>query len=151
MSKEIHEQPRALSDTLMGRFHPDGSTEFEELKVTEADLDEIDRVVFVGWRLGLLRLFERPYRPRALGEVPAEVEIASEFRYREAVLGEHTLVVAVSQSGETVDTFHTLREAQRRGARTVALTNVVDSLLAREADVNAATGDSTGRYRGCSM
>ena len=66
--------------------------------------------------------------------VPAEVEIASEFRYRDAVFGERTLVVAVSQSGETLDTFHALREAQRRGARTIALTNVVDSLLAREAD-----------------
>ena len=66
--------------------------------------------------------------------MPAEVEIASEFRYRDAVLGERTLVVAVSQSGETVDTFHALREANRRGARTIALTNVVDSLLAREAD-----------------
>jgi len=66
--------------------------------------------------------------------MPAEVEIASEFRYRDAVLGEQTLVVAVSQSGETVDTFHALREAQRRGAKTIALTNVVDSLLAREAD-----------------
>src|SRR5208282_4438712 len=67
-------------------------------------------------------------------KMPAEVEIASEFRYRDALLGEHTLVVAVSQSGETVDTFHALREARRRGAKTIALTNVVDSLLAREAD-----------------
>ena len=66
--------------------------------------------------------------------MPAEVEIASEFRYRDAVLGDRTLVVAVSQSGETVDTFHAMREAKRRGARTLALTNVVDSLLAREAD-----------------
>ena len=66
--------------------------------------------------------------------MPAEVEIASEFRYRDAFSASSTLVVAVSQSGETVDTFHALREAQRRGARTIALTNVVDSLLAREAD-----------------
>ncbi len=134
MSKEIHEQPRALSDTLIGRFHPDGSTEFEELKLTPAELDEIDRVVFVGCGSAYYACLSGRIALEHWAKMPAEVEIASEFRYREAVLGEHTLVVAVSQSGETVDTFHALREAQRRGARTIALTNVVDSLLAREAD-----------------
>jgi glucosamine--fructose-6-phosphate aminotransferase (isomerizing) len=134
MSKEIHEQPRALSDTLMGRLHADGTTELEELALERAELAEIDRVVLVGCGSAFYACLSGRIALEDWARLPAEVEIASEFRYRQAILGEHTLVVAVSQSGETVDTFHALREARRRGARTVALTNVVDSLLAREAD-----------------
>ncbi len=118
----------------MGRLHPDGTTEFEELSLTSAELDEIDRVVFVGCGSAYYACLSGRIALEHWARMPAEVEIASEFRYRDAVLGERTLVVAVSQSGETVDTFHALREAHRRGARTIALTNVVDSLLAREAD-----------------
>jgi glucosamine--fructose-6-phosphate aminotransferase (isomerizing) len=134
MSKEIHEQPRALGDTLMGRLHPDGTTELEELALTRAELGEIDRVVLVGCGSAYYACLSGRIALENWAHMPAEVEIASEFRYRQAILGERTLVVAVSQSGETVDTFHALREARRRGARTIALTNVVDSLLAREAD-----------------
>ena len=134
MSKEIHEQPRALADTLMGRLHADGTTELEELRLSGSDLDEIERVVLMGCGSAYYACLSGRIAFEHWALMPAEVEIASEFRYRDAVLGEHTLVVAVSQSGETVDTFHALREARRRGARTVALTNVVDSLLAREAD-----------------
>ena len=134
MSKEIHEQPRALTDTLMGRLRRDGTTELEELRLTGPELDDIERVVLMGCGSAYYACLSGRIAFEHWAQMPAEVEIASEFRYRDAVLGEHTLVVAVSQSGETVDTFHALREAQRRGARTVALTNVVDSLLAREAD-----------------
>jgi len=134
MSKEIHEQPRALRDTQMGRLHLDGATEFEELELTRAELDDIERVVFVGCGSAYYACLSGRIALEHWARIPAEVEIASEYRYRDAVLDEHTLVFAVSQSGETVDTFHALREAQRRGARTLALTNVVDSLLAREAD-----------------
>ncbi len=134
MSKEIHEQPRALRDTLMGRLHADGSSELEELSLTDAELDEIDRVVFVGCGSAYYACLSGRIALEHWARVPAEVEIASEFRYRDALLSERTLVVAVSQSGETVDTLHALREAKRSGARTIALTNVVDSLLAREAD-----------------
>ena len=134
MSKEIHEQPRALSDTLMGRVHPDGTTELEELCLSGAELDGIERVVLVGCGSAFYACLSGRIALEHWAKMPAEVDIASEFRYREAVLGERTLVVAVSQSGETLDSLHALREAQRRGARTVALTNVVDSLLAREAD-----------------
>jgi glucosamine--fructose-6-phosphate aminotransferase (isomerizing) len=134
MSKEIHEQPRALRDTLMGRLQADGTSELEELSLTTAELGAIERVVFVGCGSAYYACLSGRIALEHWARMPAEVEIASEFRYRDAVLGEHTLVVAVSQSGETVDTFHALREAQRRGARTIALTNVVDSLLAREAD-----------------
>ena len=134
MSKEIHEQPRALRDTLMGRLQADGTSELEELSLTTAELGAIERVVLVGCGSAYYACLSGRIALEHWARMPAEVEIASEFRYRDAVLGEHTLVVAVSQSGETVDTFHALREAQRRGARTIALTNVVDSLLAREAD-----------------
>ena len=134
MSKEIHEQPRALADTLMGRLHADGTTELEELGFSGSQLDEVERVVLVGCGSAYYACLSGRIAFEHWARMPAEVEIASEFRYRDAILGEHTLAVAVSQSGETVDTFHALREARRRGARTVAVTNVVGSLLAREAD-----------------
>jgi glucosamine--fructose-6-phosphate aminotransferase (isomerizing) len=134
MSKEIHEQPKALADTLMGRVRPDGTTKLEELCISDDELREIERVVLVGCGSAYYACLSGRIALEHWARMPAEVEIASEFRYRDAVLGEHTLVVAVSQSGETVDTLHALREAQRRGARTIALTNVVGSLLAREAD-----------------
>jgi glucosamine--fructose-6-phosphate aminotransferase (isomerizing) len=134
MSKEIHEQPRALADTLLGRVRADGTTDLEELRQLEGQLDEIDRVVLMGCGSAYYACLSGRIALEHWARMPAEVEIASEFRYRDAVLGDRTLVVAVSQSGETVDTFHALREAKRRGARTLAVTNVVDSLLAREAD-----------------
>jgi glucosamine--fructose-6-phosphate aminotransferase (isomerizing) len=134
MSKEIHEQPRALSDTLMGRLHADDTTELEELRLQKAELDSIERVVLIGCGSAYYACLSGRIALEHWARMPAEVEIASEFRYRDAILGENTLVVAVSQSGETVDTFHALREARRRGAKTIALTNVVDSLSAREAD-----------------
>ncbi len=134
MSKEIHEQPRALADTLLERVLPEGTTELEELAEFEDELRRVERVVVVACgssfhagEIGRLAI-ER------WAKLPATAEIASEFRYREPVLDDRTLVVAISQSGETVDTYHALREAARRGARTMAITNVVDSLLAREAD-----------------
>ncbi len=134
MSKEIHEQPRALADTLLERVLPEGTTELEELAAFEDELRRVERVVVVACgssfhagEIGRLAL-ER------WAKLPATAEIASEFRYREPVLDDRTLVVAISQSGETVDTYHALAEAARRGARTMAITNVVDSLMAREAD-----------------
>ena len=134
MSKEIHEQPRALADTLLGRFVPGGGTEFEELELSEADLTGIERVVLVGCGSSHHAADVAKIAIEAWARLPAASEIASEFRYRDPVLDPTTLVVAISQSGETVDTYHALREAGRRGARTLAVTNVVDSLMAREAD-----------------
>lgn len=134
MSKEIHEQPRALADTLLGRVQRDGSTELEETHIADDVLDRIERVVLVGCGSASYACLSGRVALEHWAKLPAEVEIASEFRYRDAILSDRTLVVAVSQSGETADTFHALREAKRRGARTLAVTNVVDSLLAREAD-----------------
>jgi glucosamine--fructose-6-phosphate aminotransferase (isomerizing) len=134
MSKEIREQPRAVSHTLIGRLYENGSTDIEELSLTPERLREIDRVVFVAagssYHAGLVGR----YAVEHLVGIPAEVEFSSEFRYRDAVLSPNTLVIAISQSGETADTLHAMREASRLGATTLALTNVVDSLMAREAD-----------------
>lgn len=134
MSKEMREQPRALVDTLLGRLHADGTTELEEIRIGDDVLEQIERVVLIGCGSASYAALSGRIAVEHWARLPAEVEIASEFRYRDAVLGERTLVLAVSQSGETLDTLHALREARRRGARTVAVTNVVDSLLAREAD-----------------
>ena len=133
MSKEIREQPRALTDTLMGRVHLDGSTELEEVRLGDDVLEQMDRVVLVGCGSAAYACLSGRTAIEHWARLPAEVEIASEFRYRDAVLGDRTLVIAVSQSGETADTLHALREARRRGATTLAVTNVVDSLISREA------------------
>ena len=134
MSKEIREQPRAVSDTLIGRLDEDGSTDIEELTLSTERLRDIERVVFVAagssYHAGLVGR----YAVEHLAGIPAEAEFSSEFRYRDAVLTPNTLVIAISQSGETADTLHAMREASRLGATTLAMTNVVDSLMAREAD-----------------
>jgi glucosamine--fructose-6-phosphate aminotransferase (isomerizing) len=134
MSKEIHEQPRALTDTLLGRILPEGAIELEELEMSGAELLDISRVIVIAcgssYHAGLMGRAAI----ESWARLQCTVEIASEFRYRDPVIDSRTLVLAISQSGETVDTFHALREAKRRGARTIVLTNVVDSLMAREAD-----------------
>ncbi|HKH87927.1 MAG TPA: glutamine--fructose-6-phosphate transaminase (isomerizing) [Acidimicrobiales bacterium] len=134
MSKEIHEQPRALADTLVGRILPEGTTELEELEIPAEELASIGRVIVIACGSSYHAGLAGRAALESWAKVPCTVEIASEFRYRDPVIDASTLVLAISQSGETVDTFHALREAKRRGARTIVLTNVVDSLMAREAD-----------------
>jgi glucosamine--fructose-6-phosphate aminotransferase (isomerizing) len=131
MLKEIFEQPDVLRATVAGRITPDGANVELGLNL---DASDIDRVVVVAAGTasyaGLVgeTLIER------LARIPAEVEAASEFRYREPVVNERTLVAAVSQSGETIDTLEGLREAQRSGARTLGVLNVKGSSIAREVD-----------------
>ncbi|MGH9171350.1 MAG: glutamine--fructose-6-phosphate transaminase (isomerizing) [Acidimicrobiales bacterium] len=134
MSKEIHEQPRALADTIMGRILPEGTTELEELVLTASDLAAINRVVIVACGSSYHAGLVGRAAIESWAKIACTVEISSEFRYADPVLDASTLVVAISQSGETVDTFHALREAKSRGARTLVVTNVVDSLMARAAD-----------------
>jgi glucosamine--fructose-6-phosphate aminotransferase (isomerizing) len=132
MLKEIHEQPKALRDTMLGRLK-DESVVLEEVDLTPEQLDRINKVYIVAcgtaWHAGLVgkTLIER------WAHLPVEVDIASEFRYRSPLIDEHTLVVVISQSGETADTLAALREAKNRGARVVAVTNVVGSTVSREA------------------
>jgi glucosamine--fructose-6-phosphate aminotransferase (isomerizing) len=135
MSKEMAEQPLAVADTLLGRVDlATGATDFEELTVSAAELAGFERVCFVACGSSYHASLVARQAVEAWARLPAEAEVASEFRYRDSVLDERVLVVAVSQSGESADTLHALREARRRGAMSIAVTNVVDSLMAREAD-----------------
>ncbi|KXU35558.1 glutamine--fructose-6-phosphate aminotransferase [Cephaloticoccus primus] len=135
MEKEIFEQPAALENTMRGRFAADGSTtQFGGLNLSADELRQVDRLLLcacgTAWHACLVakHLIER------FAGLPVEVDYASEFRYRNAPLSPRTLCVVMSQSGETIDTLAALREAQRKGHRVLAITNVVGSTIAREAD-----------------
>jgi glucosamine--fructose-6-phosphate aminotransferase (isomerizing) len=134
MLKEIHEQPRAVRDTLVGRFAlDDGEVKLEELGEAAGRLAETQRVVLLAcgtsWHAALVAKFLL----EQVARVPAEVDYGSEFRYRDPLLGPGTLAVAISQSGETADTLAAFREAKRQGALTLAICNVQGSMLTREA------------------
>ena len=135
MLKEIFEQPRTIENAMRGRLDRDASSaKFGGLNMSLAELRAVDRIVITAcgtsWHAGLVgeHLFEE------LAHIPTEVEYASEFRYRNPPLDRHTLVLAITQSGETADTLASLREARRRGHKVLALCNVVGSTIAREAD-----------------
>ncbi|HEX4244191.1 MAG TPA: glutamine--fructose-6-phosphate transaminase (isomerizing), partial [Acidimicrobiales bacterium] len=134
MSKEMHEQPRAVADTLLGRQLPDGSLALDEMRLSDDELRAVDKVFIVAcgssYHAGLMAKYAIEHWAR----LPVEIDIASEFRYRDPVLDSHTLVIGVSQSGETVDTLQALREARRWNAKVLVISNVVDSSMAREAD-----------------
>ena len=134
MSKEIHEQPVAVANTLLDRVHADGLLALDELRIGEDVLRDVDKVFIVAcgssYHAGLMAKYAIEHWAR----LPVEIDIASEFRYRDPVVDERTLVVGVSQSGETVDTLQALREAKRQGARVLVVCNVVDSSMTREAD-----------------
>ncbi len=133
MLKEIHEQPRVIRDTLAGRLSA-GALEIDELDLSPEELDLIDRVYVIAcgtsYHAGLIakNLIE------GWARIPCEVEVASEFRYRNPIITPTTLVVAVSQSGETADTLAAIRDARVRGAKVFGITNVVGSPVARESD-----------------
>src|SRR6185503_17678882 len=135
MLKEIMEQPESLRDALRGRLLEDeGNARLGGLNLRDEDLLSINRVVLTAcgtsWHSALIG----EYMLEELARIPTEVEYASEFRYRNPIVDERTLVVGISQSGETADTLAALREAKRRGARTLGLVNVVGSTIAREVD-----------------
>lgn len=134
MLKEIHEQPKAIRDTMAGRISMDKNMILDDLKITKEDLENIDRVFIVAcgtaYHAGLVgkNVIE------SLAKIPVEVDIASEFRYRNPLVTDKSLVIVVSQSGETADTLAALRNCKTIGATIVALTNVVGSSVSREAD-----------------
>jgi len=135
MLKEIMEQPDSIQNTLRGRLLEDeGNARLGGLNLTDDGLLGIDRVVLTAcgtsWHSALIA----EYMLEELARIPTEVEYASEFRYRNPIVNERTLVVGISQSGETADTLAALREAKRRGARTLGVVNVVGSTIAREVD-----------------
>ncbi len=134
MSKEIREQPRAVADTLLDRCRPDGSLALDEAKLTDEDLRSITRIHIVACGSSYHAALLARYAIEHWAELAADVDVASEFRYREPVLDPKALALGVSQSGESLDTLLALREARARGARVLGVTNVVDSSIAREAD-----------------
>ena len=134
MGKEIHEQPRAIADTLLGRLLPDGTVELDELRITDDELRRVDKVFVVACGSSYHAGMVAKYAIERLARLPTEIDIASEFRYRDPVLDERTLVVGVSQSGETIDTLQAMREARQWDAKIMVISNVVDSSMAREAD-----------------
>jgi glucosamine--fructose-6-phosphate aminotransferase (isomerizing) len=135
MLKEICEQPESLANTLRGHLlEEEGTARVSGLNMTDDELVAVERIIITAcgtsWHSALIG----EYMIEELARVPVEVEYASEFRYRNPVVNERTLVIGISQSGETADTLAALREARRRGARTIGLVNVVGSTIAREVD-----------------
>jgi glucosamine--fructose-6-phosphate aminotransferase (isomerizing) len=133
MSKEMHEQPRAVADTLLDRRGPGGELILDQMRLG-AELSGIDKVFIVACGSSYHSAMVAKYAIEHWVKLPVEVDIASEFRYRDPVLNERTLCVAVSQSGETLDTAEAMREAARLGAKVLVVSNVVDSSMARAAD-----------------
>jgi glucosamine--fructose-6-phosphate aminotransferase (isomerizing) len=133
MLKEIHEQPGAIRDTLVGRV-VNGRLVMDELRIADDVLREVNKVFVVACGTAFHSGLVAKYAIEHWTRVPVEIEIASEFRYRDPVLGPDTLTLAVSQSGETIDTLEAARHARRQGSHVIAVTNTVGSSLAREAD-----------------
>jgi glucosamine--fructose-6-phosphate aminotransferase (isomerizing) len=134
MSKEMDEQPLAVANTLLDRRGPGGELILDEMRLSPDDLRQIDKVFIVACGSSYHAALVAKYAIEHWVKLPTEVDIASEFRYRDPVLNERTLCVGVSQSGETLDTSEAMREAWRLGAKVLVVSNVVDSSMARNAD-----------------
>lgn len=134
MLKEIHEQPKGINETLIRRIADDGKVNLDGISMTKEDIENFNKVYIVAcgtaYHAGLVGklVIEK------MARVPVEVDIASEFRYRDPFVDDKTLFIAISQSGETLDTLAALREAKRKGARILSVVNVVGSSVARESD-----------------
>ena len=134
MSKEIREQPQAVADTIRGRIDGSGHIVLDQLDLTDEQLLGITQVAIVACGSSHHAGLVAKYAIERWARLPVEVDIASEFRYRDPVLHETALVIGVSQSGETVDTLQAMRQAKSSGAHVIVVSNVVDSSMAREAD-----------------
>ena len=134
MLKEIHEQPKGIYETLTRRINDDGSIRLDGISMTKEDIENFNKVYIVAcgtaYHAGLVGklVIEK------MAHVPVEIDVASEFRYRDPFVDENTLFIAISQSGETLDTLAALREAKRKGARVLSVVNIVGSSVARESD-----------------
>ena len=133
MLKEMYEQPKAITDTFSPRLK-DGKIVIEELNMSPEEIREVGKIMIVACGSAYHTGVTAKYVFEGLARIPAEVDLASEFRYRDPILDEKTLVVIISQSGETADSLAALREAKRKGARVLGIVNVVGSSIAREAD-----------------
>ncbi len=134
MVKEIAEQPRAVADTLLGRLTETGEIMLDEVRLTDQDLRDVDKIFIVACGTAYHAGMVAKYAIEHWTRIPCEVELASEFRYRDPVLDRSTLVVAISQSGETMDTLMALRHAKDQKARVLAICNTNGSTIPRESD-----------------
>ena len=134
MLKEIHEQPTAIKDTLLRRLDENGKIKLDDIKLTKEDLEKISKVYIVACGTAYNAGLVGRYAIEKFAQIPVEPDIASEFRYREPFIDKNTLLIVISQSGETLDTLAAIREAKRKGARILSVTNVVGSSVARESN-----------------
>jgi len=134
MRKEIYEQPRAVADTLLGRHDAAGRLTLDEIRITEAELRAVDKIVIIACGTAFYAGLVAKYAIEHWTRIPCEVELASEFRYRDPIVGPATLVVAISQSGETADTLMAIRYALEQRARVLAICNTNGSTIPRESD-----------------
>jgi glutamine---fructose-6-phosphate transaminase (isomerizing) len=134
MLKEIHEQPKAVRDTLSPRIDENNHITLDEIRLTPEELNHFNKVTIVACGTAMHAGLVGKYAIEKFARIPVEVEIASEFRYKDPFVDERTLLIAVSQSGETADTLAAVREAKSKGAHVLTVTNVVGSRISREAD-----------------
>ncbi len=134
MLKEIHEQPSGIKDTIVRRLGDSGEIELDGINLTKEDIENIDHIYIVACGTAYHAGLVGKYAIEKLAGIRVEVDIASEFKYRDPIVNERTLFIAISQSGETIDTLGALREAKSKGARVLSVVNVVGSSVARESD-----------------
>jgi glucosamine--fructose-6-phosphate aminotransferase (isomerizing) len=134
MLKEIHEQPAAIRDTLRGRFDARGRLVLDDLRMREEQIEGVDKVFVVACGTAFHAGLVAKYAIEHMTRLPVEIEIASEFRYRDPVLDGGTLTLGISQSGETIDTLEAVRHARHQQSHVIAITNTVGSSIAREAE-----------------
>ena len=134
MEKEIHEQPTAVEQTLMGRLDENGNLTLDELNIDDSVLRSIDKIIVVACGTAAYAGQVARYAIEHWCRIPTEVELAHEFRYRDPIVNEKTLIVAISQSGETMDTLMAVRHAREQGAKVISICNTHGSTLPRESD-----------------
>jgi glucosamine--fructose-6-phosphate aminotransferase (isomerizing) len=134
MLKEIAEQPKAVADTLRGRIDRDGTLRLDDMQISHTEIREIQKIVVVACGTAYHAGMVAKYAIEHWTRIPVEVELASEFRYRDPIVDRQTLVIAISQSGETMDTLMAMRYAREQGARVLAICNTVGSTIPRESD-----------------
>jgi glucosamine--fructose-6-phosphate aminotransferase (isomerizing) len=134
MRKEIFEQPHAIADALLGRHDEEGLLQLDEVRISDDELREIDKIIIVGCGTANYAGMVAKYAIEHWTRIPCEVELAHEFRYRDPILTRNTLVVAISQSGETADTLMAIRHAVKQRARVLAICNTNGSTIPRESD-----------------
>ncbi len=134
MRKEIYEQPRAVADSLLGRRTPEGLLHLDEMRLSDQELRDVDKIIIIACGTSFYAGMVAKYAIEHWTRIPVEVELASEFRYRDPILNASTLVVAISQSGETADTLQAIRHAREQRSRVLAICNTNGSTIPRESD-----------------